>query len=68
MCSSDLLGTGIGLWVARQIIERHGGQISISSNTAKGDSGTEVTIYLPFKGSEDQKTIPNGSESRTEVQ
>jgi signal transduction histidine kinase len=47
------LGTGIGLWIAKQLIERHKGQISISSSTAPGSSGSTVAIYLPFK-SEDQ--------------
>ena len=42
------LGTGIGLWVARQLVERRGGQISVASSTEKGDSGTTITIFLPF--------------------
>ena len=46
------LGTGIGLWVARQLVERHGGQISISSSTERSDSGTRVILYLPFRGRE----------------
>ena len=55
------LGTGIGLWVTKQLVERHGGQISISSSTERGDSGTMVTIYLPFGGSESETTKANGS-------
>jgi PAS domain S-box-containing protein len=42
------LGTGIGLWVAKQLITRRGGQISISSSTTSGNSGTTVTILIPF--------------------
>lgn len=42
------LGTGIGLWVTRQLVERRGGQISISSTTESGKSGTIVTMYIPF--------------------
>jgi PAS domain S-box-containing protein len=42
------LGTGIGLWIARQLAERHGGQISIASSTQSGNSGTSVTIFIPF--------------------
>ena len=42
------LGTGIGLWIARQLAERRGGQISIASSTKRGRSGTCVTIFIPF--------------------
>ncbi len=41
-------GTGIGLWVARQLVESHGGQISIASSAEKASSGTTITIFLPF--------------------
>ncbi len=42
------LGTGIGLWVAKQLVERRSGQISINSSTESGKSGTVVRIFLPF--------------------
>jgi len=42
------VGTGIGLWVARELVNKRGGSISISSNTQQGASGTQVTIFLPF--------------------
>jgi signal transduction histidine kinase len=42
------LGTGIGLWISRQLVERRGGQISISTSTEAGSSGTTVTVFLPF--------------------
>jgi signal transduction histidine kinase len=61
------LGTGIGLWVARQLVERHGGQISISSSTAPDDLGTSVTIYLPFSFSAVKSKKTNGSESGSEA-
>jgi PAS domain S-box-containing protein len=41
-------GTGIGLWVAKQLVERRGGQISIASSTEKGTSGTSLTINIPL--------------------
>jgi PAS domain S-box-containing protein len=42
------LGTGIGLWVAKRLVEKRGGQLSISSSTEPGNSGTSLSIYLPF--------------------
>lgn len=42
------LGTGIGLWVAKRLVTRRGGQISVASSTSPGDSGTTVTIFIPF--------------------
>jgi len=43
------VGTGIGLWVARQLIGKRGGDISLTSSTQPGSSGTEVNIFLPFE-------------------
>jgi signal transduction histidine kinase len=62
------LGTGIGLWVARQLVERHGGQIFISSSAGPDDSGTSVTIYLPFTISEGTITKVKGSELKAVTQ
>jgi PAS domain S-box-containing protein len=42
------LGTGIGLWVARQLIEKQHGQIAITSCTDPENSGTTLSIFLPF--------------------
>jgi signal transduction histidine kinase len=50
------LGTGIGLWVTKQLVEKRGGQISITSNTAPGKSGTLVSLFVPF-------SMPGGKES-----
>jgi signal transduction histidine kinase len=42
------LGTGIGLWVAKQLVERRGGQIAVTSSAEKGNSGTSITIFIPL--------------------
>jgi PAS domain S-box-containing protein len=42
------LGTGIGLWVTKQLVEKHGGRIVVKSSTDPGNSGTTVAIYLPL--------------------
>lgn len=40
-------GTGLGLWVARGIIDRMGGTIHVRSRTTPGQSGTCFSIFLP---------------------
>ena len=42
------VGTGVGLWVARQLVNKRGGDIDITSSTEPGQNGTQVTIFLPF--------------------
>ena len=42
------VGTGLGLWVAREITERHGGNIRVQSPAAAhGAGGTRFTVSLP---------------------
>ncbi len=43
------VGTGIGLFVAKNFIEGHGGQISIESHTQPEKHGTTVQIFLPLR-------------------
>jgi signal transduction histidine kinase len=40
------VGTGLGLWVCREIIEKHGGRISASSNGDHG-TGSVFSVFLP---------------------
>ncbi|MFP5226223.1 MAG: ATP-binding protein [Acidobacteriota bacterium] len=42
------LGTGIGLWFARQLIESRGGRISVTSSVEPKRRGTVFTILIPF--------------------
>jgi PAS domain S-box-containing protein len=42
------VGTGIGLFVAKQFVEGHGGRISIQSDSESGKPGTTVRVFLPL--------------------
>jgi PAS domain S-box-containing protein len=42
------IGTGLGLWVTKEIIERHGGTITVSSHDGNGSApGASFVIDLP---------------------
>jgi PAS domain S-box-containing protein len=41
-------GTGLGLWVVRGILAKHGGQIKIRSSRQESKSGTVISILWPM--------------------
>jgi signal transduction histidine kinase len=48
--TKEATGSGLGLWVSKQIIEKHGGSIRVRSSTGKPRSGTVFLIFFPATG------------------
>ncbi len=41
------VGTGLGLWITKDLLEKRGGNIRFRSSTRSGHSGTVMSIFLP---------------------
>jgi PAS domain S-box-containing protein len=44
-------GTGLGLWVSRELVKKHGGSLRVRSRTSDPLCGTVFSIFLPNQGS-----------------
>ena len=43
-------GTGLGMWVVAQLLERHHGHLRVRSSNRTGVSGTAFSLFLPSDG------------------
>ncbi len=41
-------GTGLGLWVSKEIVDRHEGSIRVKSSQNEAHRGTVVQLFLPY--------------------
>ena len=46
--TKGISGTGLGLWVSNEIVQRHQGTLRFRSSEKKGRSGTVFALFLPF--------------------
>jgi signal transduction histidine kinase len=46
--TKDNSGTGLGLWISREIVDRHRGALRIRSSQSNLGSGTVFALFLPF--------------------
>ena len=46
--TKEIGGTGLGLWISKDIVERHHGVLRVRSSQRAGRCGTIFTVFLPF--------------------
>ena len=52
-------GTGLGLWVSRGIVEKHGGTLRLASSSVDGASQTTASVVLPIQPAAELKPEAN---------
>jgi signal transduction histidine kinase len=57
------VGTGLGLWITHNIIEKHGGAIYVKSRTSPAEHGTAFSIFLPLAGANAMTSVASKSVS-----
>jgi PAS domain S-box-containing protein len=47
--TKGMTGTGLGLWITRDLVEKNGGNIRLRTNTGPACSGTVVSVWFPHR-------------------
>jgi signal transduction histidine kinase len=53
-------GTGLGLWISQEIVNRHRGSLRGRSSQSPNRSGTAFTLFLPFNEQSDSASQNDG--------
>jgi signal transduction histidine kinase len=64
------VGTGLGLWITRGIVDKHGGLMLLKSRTKAGMSGTACSIFIPCdkKPGVEARSLPDASSGKVPIE
>jgi PAS domain S-box-containing protein len=60
-------GTGLGLWVSRELVEKHGGSLRVRSSAVTPKCGTVFSIFLPIQGGRHAIAEHNGHQPENDL-
>jgi len=55
-------GTGLGMWVVAQLVERQRGHVNVWSTERKGSSGSAFSVFLPLQSASVMEVEPDSPE------
>jgi PAS domain S-box-containing protein len=59
-------GTGLGLWIASDMLQKYDGVMKVKSSTRPNHSGTCFSVFLPFQPSSASEPVPAESAETSE--
>ncbi|MGA9671296.1 MAG: ATP-binding protein [Terracidiphilus sp.] len=60
-------GTGLGMWVVAQLVERHRGEVRVWSTQRTQRSGTAFSVFLPFQETPQTNRLQDGEVSEPDA-
>lgn len=65
--TKELKGSGLGLWVSKILVLKHGGTIRFRSSARPGSSGTIFEVFLPADGLNPNNEIQDATEELSSI-
>ncbi len=57
--TKGITGTGLGLWITKDLLSKHDASISLRSSARAGSSGTVISVFLPFAPRSAEQRLAN---------
>lgn len=64
--TKEATGIGLGLWVCREIVQKHNGVLRVQSSCGKAHHGSVFSVFLPYPNSSEENRKPPRAERSTQ--